>query len=62
VPQGRKKTGHEGRLLHMLWGQESTQTGDVIGHRFDFAVIEFGRHLGHGQVVLAHAIAKPAEL
>jgi hypothetical protein len=62
VPHVRKKTGLMAGLGARDPFRASAQTCDVVRHRFDFAVVELGSDLGHGQVILAHTIAKSAEL
>ncbi len=35
-----------------------TQTGNIVGHRFDFTVIELGSHLVHLQAIFTNPIAE----
>ena len=44
------------------WIRKLTQTSDVVGHGFNFTVIQFGGHLRHRQVVFAHTITKGSKL
>lgn len=63
---GEKKPGqtrffikrHEDKTTGAAPRENLSQTSDVIGHRLDFTVVEFGRHLRHGKVVGSDAIAE----